>query len=186
MSRWQIASDTRYSGQEFHEGRTHTLSWIWNPRSLHWRQTIYEELGVLVLMKIQWIEKSVQLSNYDEEIQNYLQTAVFCAIVLSCSVVSDSFRHDCQAPLQTVACQAPLPMEFSRQDYWSGLPFPTSGDLSKPGIEPRSFEFPKLPSGFFTTSATWEAHVQSVADYNLANIWSYLLLGKLFFPFHWY
>ena len=38
----------------------------------------------------------------------------------------------------TVACQAPLFMEFSRQGYWSGLPFPTSGDLPNPGIEPRS------------------------------------------------
>ena len=38
----------------------------------------------------------------------------------------------------TVACQAPLFMEFSRQGYWSGLPFPTSGDLPNPGIEPGS------------------------------------------------
>ena len=36
----------------------------------------------------------------------------------------------------TVACQAPLSMEFSRQEYWSGLPFPSPGDLSNPGIEP--------------------------------------------------
>ena len=39
---------------------------------------------------------------------------------------------------QTVACQAPLLMEFSRQEYWSGLPFPSPGDLPDPGIEPRS------------------------------------------------
>ena len=38
----------------------------------------------------------------------------------------------------TVACQAPLSMGFSRQDYWSGLPFPSPGDLPNPGIEPRS------------------------------------------------
>ena len=38
----------------------------------------------------------------------------------------------------TVACQAPLSTEFSRQEYWSGLPFPSSGDLPDPGIEPRS------------------------------------------------
>jgi len=38
----------------------------------------------------------------------------------------------------TVPCQAPLSMEFSRQGYWSGLPFPSSGDLPDPGIEPRS------------------------------------------------
>ena len=38
----------------------------------------------------------------------------------------------------TVAYQAPLSMEFSRQEYWSGLPFPSSGDRPDPGIEPRS------------------------------------------------
>ena len=38
----------------------------------------------------------------------------------------------------TVACQAPLSMEFSRQEYWSGLPFPSPGDRPRPGIEPRS------------------------------------------------
>ena len=38
----------------------------------------------------------------------------------------------------TVAHQAPLSMEFSRQGYWSGLPFPSLGDLPHPGIEPRS------------------------------------------------
>ena len=38
----------------------------------------------------------------------------------------------------TVACQAPLSMEFSRQEYWGGLPFPSAGDLSDPGIEPGS------------------------------------------------
>ena len=38
----------------------------------------------------------------------------------------------------TVACQAPLSMEFYRQEYWSGLPFPSPGDLPDAGIEPRS------------------------------------------------
>ena len=38
----------------------------------------------------------------------------------------------------TVAHQAPLSMRFSRQGYWSGLPFPSPGDLPNPGIEPRS------------------------------------------------
>ena len=39
---------------------------------------------------------------------------------------------------RTVACQAPLSMTFSRQEYWSGLPFPSPGDLPDPGIEPQS------------------------------------------------
>ena len=43
-----------------------------------------------------------------------------------------------------VAHQAPLSMGFLRQDYWSGLPFPSSGDLPNPGIEPRS---PALQTG---------------------------------------
>ena len=40
--------------------------------------------------------------------------------------------------LWTVAHQAPPSMDFSRQDYWSGLPFPSPGDVSYPGIKPRS------------------------------------------------
>ena len=38
----------------------------------------------------------------------------------------------------TVALQAPLSMGFSRQEYWSGLPFPSPGDLPNPGIKPKS------------------------------------------------
>ena len=41
----------------------------------------------------------------------------------------------------TVARQAPLSMGFSRQEYWSGLPFPPPGDLPNPGIKPGSSEF---------------------------------------------
>ena len=59
----------------------------------------------------------------------------------------------------TVDFQAPLSTEFSRQDYWSGLPFPTPEDLPDLGIEPLSLESPELVGGFFTTSATWEAYL---------------------------
>ena len=45
------------------------------------------------------------------------------------------------AALWTVAHQASLPMGFSRQEYWSGLPFPSPGDLPNPGTEPRSPAF---------------------------------------------
>ena len=47
--------------------------------------------------------------------------------MLSCSVVSDFF-----ATLWTVSCQGPLSMGFSRQEYWSGLPFPSPGEFSRP------------------------------------------------------
>ena len=53
----------------------------------------------------------------------------------------------------TVAYQAPLSMGFSRQDYWSGLPLPSAGDIPNPGIETRSPVFQVISSisgGFFT------------------------------------
>ena len=50
----------------------------------------------------------------------------------------------------TVACQAPLSMEFLRQEYWSGLPFPSPWDLPDPEIEPVS---PTLAGVFFITES---------------------------------
>ena len=52
----------------------------------------------------------------------------------------------------TVACQAPLSMEFSRQEYWSGLPYSPPRNLPNPGIEPESLMSPALARRFFTTS----------------------------------
>ena len=52
----------------------------------------------------------------------------------------------------TVACQAPLSMEFSRQEYWSGVPFPTPGDLPHPGIQPASLVSLALAGRFLTTA----------------------------------
>ena len=51
----------------------------------------------------------------------------------------------------TVACQAPLSMGFSRQEYWSGLPFSPPGDFLDPGIKPTSSVSPALAGGFFIT-----------------------------------
>ena len=56
----------------------------------------------------------------------------------------------------TVAHLAPLPMEFSRQEYWSGLPFPSPWDFPDQGIEPTSLLSPELAGRFFTTGAVWE------------------------------
>ena len=52
----------------------------------------------------------------------------------------------------TVAYQAPLSMEFSRQEYWSRLPFPTPGDPLDPEIELESLVPPALAGGSFTTA----------------------------------
>ena len=50
--------------------------------------------------------------------------------------------------LWSIAHEAPLSMGFPRQEFWSGLPFPSPGDLPNPGVEPVS---PALAGGFFTT-----------------------------------
>ena len=54
----------------------------------------------------------------------------------------------------TIACQAPLSMGFSRQEYWSWLLCPPPGDLPDPGIKPVP---PALAGSFFSISTTWEA-----------------------------
>jgi len=59
--------------------------------------------------------------------------------------------------LWTVAHQAPLSVEFPRQEYWSGLPFPPPGDLPDPGIEPTSPASPAWPGRFFITELPVEA-----------------------------
>ena len=69
-----------------------------------------------------------------------------------CAWVLSRFNHvRLFVTLWTVACQAALSMGFSRQEYWSRLPFPTPGDLPDPGIEPTSLVSSALAGGFFTT-----------------------------------
>ena len=64
------------------------------------------------------------------------------------------FRHvQLFATPWTIAHQAPLSMGFSRKEYWTGLPFPSPGDLPDPGIEPTSLMSPAMAGGFFNTSA---------------------------------
>ena len=65
------------------------------------------------------------------------------------SVVSDSLR-----PLGITACQVPLSIGFSREQYWSQLPCPCPGNLPDPGTEPESLMSPVLAGGFLTTRAT--------------------------------
>ena len=62
----------------------------------------------------------------------------------------------------TVARQVSLSMGFSRQEYWSGLPFPPPGDLPDSGIKPISLVPPAVAGGVFITSTPWEAPVFSL------------------------
>ena len=70
----------------------------------------------------------LKFGNWGEGIESQINCC--CADVLS--------RGQLFATPWTVACQIPLSMEFSRQEYWNGLPFPSPGDLCHPRIEPRS------------------------------------------------
>ena len=63
---------------------------------------------------------------------------------------------------QTVACQAPLSMEFSKEEYWEWVACLSPGDLPNRGIEPVS---PTLTGGFLTTSTTQEAHIEAYIAY---------------------
>ena len=78
---------------------------------------------------------------------------VYAKLLQSCLTLCD--------PMD-VAHQAPLSMEFSREEYWSGLPFPSPGDLPDSGIELVSLASPALADRFFTTSTTWEAHTHNI------------------------
>ena len=78
-------------------------------------------------------------------------------------VESETVSHSVVTPW-TVACQAPLSLGFSRQEYWSGLPFPSPGDLPDPGIKPGSFalradslpsEPPGKPNGMVGSQQTF-------------------------------
>ena len=64
-------------------------------------------------------------------------------------------------PMDCIACQAPLPMEFSRQEYWSGLPCPSPGYFPDPGIKPRS---PALQADSLQSDAVvWSPALQADA-----------------------
>ena len=79
-----------------------------------------------------------------------------------CLIVSDSFVTP-----WTVAHQAPLNTGFSRQEYWRGLPFPSAGDLPRPGIEPRISWVSCIGRQILYHRATWEALNVKVSKINL-------------------
>ena len=76
--------------------------------------------------------------------------------MLICSVDPDSVTP------RTVACQAPLSMEFSRKEYWSGVPFPFPEDLPDPEIVLVSLAFPALAGAFFATVPPVKPYLVSI------------------------
>ena len=100
-----------------------------------------------------------------------------CMCVYAC-VLSHFSRVGLFETLWTVAHQAPLSMGFSRQEYWSGLPFPTPGDLHNPGIKSASLMSPALVGGFLSTRTIWEAHVYVCVIY-ISHLYPLLIDGLL-------
>ena len=79
--------------------------------------------------------------------------------------------------LRTVACQAPLSMGFSRQEYWSGLPCPPQGIFLTQGLNSHLMS-PVLTGRFFATSSTWEAQSDSIITFKIGKKEFYTLLEK--------
>ena len=105
-----------------------------NIQSLPWRHSsfVFTFLSPCVYPILSYSE------HLSEFLHSLMPTYDFCFPVLCCVVLS---RFSCSRPfvtLWTTACQDPLPMRFSRQEYWSGLPFPPPGGLPDPAIKPMS------------------------------------------------
>ena len=99
-------------------------------------------------------------------------------------VLSHFSRVQLSATLWTVACQAPLSLGFAKSEYWSGLPYPSSGDLPNPGIESTSPVYPILAGGFFTSEpmgkATNFSQYQSISQYGNQRVSHTTLLFTMF------
>ena len=83
---------------------------------------------------------------------SYILAHLDLLIITPFSFISMSSFMGFFATPWTVDHQAPLSMEFSRQEHWSGLPFLSPGYLLDPGIEPVSLAPPSLAGGFFFTT----------------------------------
>ena len=151
---------------------------------LAWRILWMEEPGRLQSMGLQRVghnwATSLQLSLHVSGSTSTVQpTANFVVLWYTC-VLSPVWLF---ATPRTIAHQAFLSMGFSRQEYWSGLPFPSSGDLLNPGIKLVSPATPALAVGFFYHWATWETHIYI---FNLhvsgsTQFKSVLLMGQLYY-----
>ena len=94
--------------------------------------------------------------------------------MLSCSVVSDFLRPHGLEP-----ARLPCPWRFSRKEYWSGLSFPSSGDLPNPGMEPRS---PALQADLYHLSHSLliSTCLETVIRTSLIYLWAQILVFSTF------
>ena len=141
---------------------------------------VHVSLQIRVFLFSRYMLRSGIAKSYGCSIFNFLKTSVLlrdallihasawvtvlCVCVCVCVCVCDRLFSHVQLFVAswTVTHQAPLPMEFSRQEYWSRVPFSIPGDPPDPGIQPTSLASPALAGRFFTTRkysenyATWK------------------------------
>ena len=140
--------------------------------SVRWKNWQNRQAGSLVIVSVSY-KQSVQIVTVSIYIYEHIYMSIkhpawfpsiTSLVIPSGLVVRCVHAQSCPAlcdPMDCVACQAPLSMEFSKKEYWSGLPFPIPGDLPDPGIEPTSPMFPSLAGRFFyhcTTSETFNCY----------------------------
>ena len=124
-------------------------------------------------LRCQWesLGPSVSLkANYTLLLPYFLQMIMWSCACMRAKSLSQVWLS---ATLWAVAHQAPLSMGFSRQEYWSRLPFLSPGAFSEPEIKLTSLASPALASRFFTTSTTWEAPCEAVRTHKILNIKTY-------------
>ena len=113
--------------------------------------------------EVQYWERPGHLS-----LEGFFRITTIChmcvCVCVHARMLTHTHTHECiQSCLTlcnpwTVAHQAPLSMEFSGQEYWSGLPFPSPGDLPDPGTVPTPLAAPALTGGFFATARLGSPH----------------------------
>ena len=86
-----------------------------------------------------------------------------CSLNMHACMLSHFSSVQLYVTLWTVAHQAPLSMEFPRQEYWGGMPYPPPGDLPNPGIEPASPTSPALQAGSLHTAIPGKPHSICIA-----------------------
>ena len=115
------------------------------PNNDPWRRpTFYKYLFVLIYLSVLGLSCSSQIFSYG--MWDLVSSVCVWAQTLS--------RVQLFAIPWTVACQTCLSLGFSRQEYWSGLPFPSPRDLPYPGIQPESLSSPAMAGRFLTTNDT--------------------------------
>ena len=157
-------------------------SWLENPRSggawwlpsmgLHsqtWLKRLNNSINIShIFLASQYLLNTISNLRKQPSFAGYFYTSVWIPAYV-CAVCAQLLSR-VQLPW-TIAQQAPLSMEFSRQE-WSGLPVPSPGDLPNPGIKPKSPASPALAGGFSTTEPPGKLPISSVQSLSCVRLFA--------------